>query len=48
MAEYLELTEEFLKDALQKYQDKYGICVEIDNYVIFFEPSLAVLKKLNN
>lgn len=48
IAEYLEVTEEFLKEALYSYRSKYGICTKIDNYVIFFQPSLAVLKRLDD
>lgn len=44
MAEYLEVTEEFLEDAICYYRQKYGCKTTIDNYVIFFEPSLAVMK----
>lgn len=44
-AEYLEVTEEFLQDAINCYHSKYGICVEMDNYIIFFEPTLAVMEK---
>lgn len=43
-AEYLDVTEEFLLEALQYYKGKYGTCVTIDNYVIYFEPSLGVLE----
>ena len=46
MAEYLEVTEEYLKEALEIYRQKYGTGVEIDNYVVIFEPRLAVLEKL--
>lgn len=46
MAEYLDVTEEFLLDALNEYRRKYGICTELDNYIIFFEPHLAVLEKM--
>ena len=45
MAEYLEVTENFLKDALESYRRKYGICTEIDNYIIFFEPWISVMRK---
>lgn len=45
MAEYLDVTEEFLKDALESYRRKYGICKEIDNYIVFFEPHLSVMRK---
>lgn len=43
-AEYLDVTEEFLLDALLYYKRKYGTCVTINNYVIYFEPALGVLK----
>lgn len=43
-AEYLDVTEEFLNDALSYYKSKYGISVTIDNYIIYFEPSLGVLE----
>lgn len=45
MAEYLEVTEEFLTEALKQYQKKYGRKTEIDNYVIIFEPYLAVMEQ---
>lgn len=41
-AEYLDVTEEFLSEALQYYRQKYGICTKIDNYVIYFEPYLGI------
>ena len=43
LAEYLEVTEAFLQDAIDCYRKKYGLCVTVDNYVVYFEPSLAVL-----
>ena len=46
MAEYLNVTEEFLQDALNCYRSKYGICVECDNYIVFFIPALAVMKRV--
>lgn len=48
MAEYLNVTEEFLIEALERYRSKYGTYTTIDNYVIFFEPSLGVLEIQNN
>ncbi len=45
MAEYLDVTEEFLKDALETYRRKHGICKEIDNYIVFFEPHLSIMRK---
>lgn len=43
LAEYLDVTEEFLKDTLQYYQNKYGLYAEVDNYCIYFNP-LTVCK----
>ena len=43
-AEYLEVTEEYLLEAIECYRDKYGVCKEIDNYIIYFIPNLAVIK----
>lgn len=45
IAEYLEVTEQFLSDAVSAYRSKYGRCHQVDNYIIFFEPYLAVLEK---
>lgn len=42
MAEFLDVTPEFLQDALQCYKSKYSPCVTVDNYIIFFEPCIAV------
>lgn len=47
MAEYLNITEEFLMDALERYRGKYGTYTIVDNYVIFFEPRLGVLEIQN-
>lgn len=43
-AEYLDVTEEFLNDALKYYKSKYGKFAAVDNYVIFFEPTISVLE----
>lgn len=43
-AEFLDVTEEFLADALNYYRSKYGKSVNIDNYVIYFEPYLEVFE----
>ena len=43
MAEYLQVTEEYLNEALECYSRKYGEnLVTIDNYAIRFVPSLQV------
>ena len=44
IADYLDVTEEFLTEALEYYKSKYGVCTNIDNYVIYFEPSLGILE----
>ena len=43
-ADYLNVTEEFLTDALDYYKRKYGLYATVDNYVICFEPVLGVGK----
>ena len=45
MAEFLDATEEYLKEAIQCYKSKYGICTAVDNYIIYFEP-FAVMKMI--
>lgn len=47
-AEYLEVTEEFLNDALIHYRSKFGTHVKTDGYIIFFEPAIAVLERKPN
>lgn len=44
IAEYLNITEEFLGQAIQHYREKYGTFCEIDNYLVYFEPNLTILK----
>lgn len=46
LAECLGVSEEFLQEALNCYKEKYGAYVELDGYVIFFEPALAVMERL--
>jgi len=43
LAEHLNVTEEFLQNALAYYSGKYGISKVIDNYEIYFDP-LAVIE----
>ena len=42
MADFLDVTEKFLQDALNAYRLKYGQYVIIDNYTIYFEPHLMI------
>ena len=46
LADCLEVSEEFLNEALECYREKYGCYTELDGYVIMFEPHLAVVEKL--
>lgn len=36
IAESLEVTEEFLKEALCHYQKKFGVCARYGKYILFF------------
>jgi len=46
LAEYLEVTEEFLQAAINRYTEKYGLLVKVDEkYTIHFEP-LRVMESL--
>lgn len=46
MADYLNVTYNFLEDAIQCYKSKYGVSTKVDNYTIFFEPNLLVYSDL--
>jgi len=46
IAEFLEVTEEFLEEAVNCYREKYGICKNVGNYIVYFIPQLAVCKKI--
>ena len=45
-AELLNVTEEYLQECINCYRGKYGVCVELDNYIIYFFPHLAVMEKV--
>lgn len=45
MAISLGVTEEFLKDAISYYRQKYGVSTEYKHYTIYFEPTLLIHKK---
>lgn len=46
VANYLGVTEMFLKEAIDCYRSRYGLCAAIDNYIVYFEPSLGVMKMI--
>lgn len=45
-AEFLEVTEKYLQECVDCYRDKYGEYTEVDNYIIYFIPNLAVMEKV--
>ena len=46
LADCLDVSEEFLAEALECYREKYGLYVESDGYVIQFDPVLTVYEKI--
>lgn len=46
IAEYLDVTEEYLEDCIDCYRDKYGKHKIVDNYTIYFIPNLMIFKKI--
>lgn len=42
MAKYLDVSEQFLVDAIAYYSEKYGLLYQIDNYVVYFNPLSVV------
>lgn len=45
MAEYLNVTEDFLNDAIICYRSKYAPYTYVDNYIVGFEPNLYVIER---
>ncbi len=45
-AEYLEVTEAFLKEAVEYYRKKFGVGVRVGNFLVMFDPALAVIEFL--
>lgn len=43
LAQFLNVTEEFLQDALIRYQEEYGLHTTIEDFTLYFEP-LGVLE----
>lgn len=46
VAEFLDVTEEFLAEAITTYREKYGVYTTIDNYIVYFIPQLIICKKI--
>ena len=47
MAEYLGITVEYLNEALEYYSSKYGVMHRIDDYIIYFTPTVYIGKSFN-
>lgn len=43
-AEFLDIPEEYLAEALEYYRGKYGKRAVVDNYIVYFEPHIGVLE----
>lgn len=43
IAEYLNVTESFLIDAIEHYKNQHGLYAKVDKYLIYFEP-LGILE----
>lgn len=46
IADYLDVTDEYLEDCIDCYRDKYGEYKIVDNYTIYFIPNLIIFKKI--
>lgn len=46
IADYLDVTDEYLEECINCYRDKYGECKTVDNYTIYFIPNLMIFKKI--
>lgn len=43
-AEFLDVTEEFFVEAIERYRNRYGMVATYGKYIIQFEPCLSVAK----
>ena len=44
LAEFLEIPEWFLLDAIEYYKSKYGTCYKINNYLIYFSHNFVIME----
>lgn len=47
LAEYLEVTERLLEEAIKYYREKYGIYCRVGKYWICFDP-LGIIENIDN
>lgn len=46
IAEYLDVTDEYLQDCIHCYREKYGTKVTVGEYLVVFIPNLLIYKKI--
>jgi len=46
IAEYMDVTEEFLTDAIEEYRSKYGQYVKVGDDWVILEPMVALLQQI--
>lgn len=46
IAEFLEVTEQFLEEAILEYREIYGICTSHNGYLVYFIPQLIICKRI--
>lgn len=46
IADFLDVTEEYLEECISCYRDKYGVYTTVDNYIIYFIPNLVVVEMI--
>lgn len=46
VADFLNVPEQYLMDAIKCYSEKYSPFIEVDNYIIYFIPTLIISKFL--
>lgn len=44
LAWYLEVTESFVDETLDRYKEEFGLCAKVDDCTVYFEP-LGILEK---
>lgn len=47
ISEYLNVTPEYLDEAIEYYTSKYGVMHRIDDYIIYFSPNVYIGKTFN-
>lgn len=45
LADFLDVTEDFLREAIERYYEKYGAFYTVEEYTVYFSP-LGILKRV--